>query len=116
MAVNVYAGLQDPIKFALTTGKNKAPIDASPLTKVILELLDRSTLQVLHTLDSSVDADVFFWDRTEETVKGVAVYLLELELHASSLTVQEDLIARLTIFDGLNPLGLPWKQFALNSR
>lgn len=116
MAVNVYATVLDPIKFALTTGKNKTPISAAPLSRVKLELLDRATDLVVDTVDSSIDSDVFFWDRTEETVKGVSVFLLEMELHNSSLTIKEDMIARLTIYDGANPLGLPWKQFALNSR
>jgi hypothetical protein len=118
MAVNVNVGIPDPIQFALTTGKNKTPISAAPLTREKLELLDRKTLAVLNTVDSSVDANVFFTLRTQQTVKGVLVYLLEMELHdaALSLVVQEDLIARLTLYDGSNPLGLPWKQFALNSR
>lgn len=116
MAVNVFAGLLDPIKFAITTGKDKTPIDAFPLTKVSLILLNRKSLTVLHTLVSDVDADVFFWTRTQQTVKGVLVFLLELELHASSLTIEEDMVARLTLYDVANPLGLPWKQFALNSR
>lgn len=116
MAVNVYAGIPDPIKLCLTIGRRKVPISAQPLTRVRLQLLDRDTYTLLHTLDSSVDADVFYWTRTERTVKGVDVYLLELELHDSSLTVQEDLLARLTLYDAVNPLGLPWKQFSLNSR
>lgn len=118
MAVNVYAGLLDPIKFALTTGRNKTPIDAAPLTRVKLQLLDRETLAVLNTIDSSVDPDIFFTARTQVTVKGVLVFLLEMELHFASLNlpVQENLIARLTLYDGANPLGIPWKQFALNSR
>lgn len=118
MAVNVTQGITDPIKLALTTGKNKTPIDAAPLTRMRLDLLDRKTLAVLNALDSTVDANVFFNLRTQVTVKGVLVFLLELELHAVALALvkQEDLIARLTLYDGANPAGLPWKQFALNSR
>jgi len=118
MAVNVYQGIPDPIKFALTTGKNKTPIDAAPLTRERLQLLNRKTLAVVNTIDSSVDSDVFFTTRTQATVKGITVFLLELELHAVALALvkQEDMVARLTLYDGSNPLGLPWKQFALNSR
>ena len=116
MAVNVYTGQTQPIKLALTTGKNKTPITAFPLTRVKLQLLDRITLAVLNTIDSSVDSDVFFWTRTQQTVKGVLVYLLELELHDSSLTIQDDLMARLTLYDLARPAGISWKQFALNSR
>jgi len=117
MAVNVYAGLQDPIKFALTIGKDKTPIDAAPLNRVTMDILDRSTLATLVALDSNVDPNVFFWGRTVITVKGVpSIYLLELELHNSGIPIQENLMARLTLYDGANPLGLPWKQFALNSR
>jgi len=118
MAVNVVQGIPDPIKFALSTGKNKTPIDAAPLTREKLELLNRKTLAVLNTIDSTVDPNVFFTTRTQATVKGILVFLLELELHDAGLALvkQEDLIARLTLYDGGNPLGLPWKQFALNSR
>lgn len=117
MAVNVYAGIQDPIKFALTSGKDKAPVDAAPLNRVKLDLLDRTTLATLATLDSTADANVFYWSRTKRTIKGVPdIYLLELELHNSSLPVQENLIARLTLYDAVNPGGIVWKQFALNSR
>ncbi len=117
MAVNVYAGIEQPIKLALTSGKDKDPVSAEPLTRVVLALLNRTTLAVLITLDSSVDSDVFFWDRTSQVVKGVAdIYLLELELHDSSLPVQENLMARLTLYDAENPDGIAWKQFALNSR
>jgi hypothetical protein len=116
MAVNVYAGLQDPIKLVLTTGKEKTPISALALSRVVLDLLDRENEIVLHTIDSLVDVNVFFTNRTEQTIKGVSVFLLEMELHGLGLTVQEDLIARLTVYDSNNPGGLPWKQFALNSR
>lgn len=118
MAVNVVQGISDPIKLALTTGKNKTPIDAAPLTRMRLQLLDRKTLAVLNTIDSSVDANVFFNLRTQQTVKGVLVFLLEMELHAVGLGLveQEDLIARLTLYDGSFPAGIPWKQFSLNSR
>ena len=116
MAVNVYAGQVQPIQFALTTGKNKTPIDAFALTRVKLQVLDRVTFAVLDTVDSSVDPNVFFWTRTQQTVKGVLVFLLEMELQDSSLTVQEDLVARLTLYDPANPAGISWKQFALNSR
>jgi len=116
MAVNVYVGQTQPIQFALTTGKNKTPITAFPLTRVILQLLDRVTMAVLDTVDSSIHSDVFFWTRTQVTVKGVSVHLLEMELQDSSLTIQEDLVARLTLYDPANPAGISWKQFALNSR
>lgn len=118
MGVNVVQGITDPIKLVLTTGKDKTPIDAAPLTRMRLDLLDRKTLAVLNALDSSVDSDVFFNLRTQQTVKGVLVFLLELELDAVALNLvkQENLIARLTLYDGANPNGLPWKQFALNSR
>lgn len=116
MAVNVVQGSPDPIKLALSSGKNKTPVDAFNLTRAKLELLNRTTLALLDTVDSSVDPNVFFWQRTQQTVKGVLVYLLELELHSSGLTIQEDLIARLTLYDGSHPAGIAWKQFALNSR
>jgi len=118
MGVNVVQGITDPIKLVLTTGKDKTPIDAAPLTRMKLELLDRETLAVLNTVDSSVDANVFFNLRTQQTVKGVLVFLLEMELDGVGLALvkQENLMARLTLYDGLNPNGLPWKQFALNSR
>lgn len=116
MAVNVYAGQVQPIQFALTTGKNKTPITAFALTRVVIQLLDRVTFAVLDTVDSDITPTAFFWTRTQKTVKGVLVYLLELELHNSSLTLQEDLVARLTLYDIVNPAGVSWKQFALNSR
>ncbi len=117
MAVNVFAGQIQPIQFALTTGRNKTPIDASPLTRVRLQLFDRDTDALLATLDSNTDPNVFFWTRTKTTVKGIIdIFLLELELGNEGLIIQEDLIARLTIYDGLNPLGITWKTFALNSR
>jgi len=117
MAVTVTAGIQDPIQLALTSGREKTPVDASPLNRVKLVLLDRTTLATLLTLDSSVDLNIFYWNRTVQTVKGVpAIYLLELELHDSGLPVQENLLARLTLYDGDNPLGISWKQFSLNSR
>lgn len=117
MAVNVYAGILDPIKLALTTGRNKTPIDAAPLNRVKLDILDRDTLTTLLTLDSQVDFGIFHWNRTRITVKGIPdIYLLELELQDSGLPVQENLIARLTLYDGANPLGIAWKQFAINSR
>jgi len=117
MAINVNAGILQPIQLALTTGKSKTPIDAAALTRVVLVLLNRKTLTVLHTIDSSVTSNVFFWTRTSQVVKGVPnIFLLELELHNQSLTIQEDMIARLTLYDNPNPLGLAWKQFSLNSR
>lgn len=116
MAVNVYAGQVQPIKLALTTGKNKTPITAFPLTRIVLQILDRVTFAVLDTVDSNITPAAFFSTRTQQTVKGVLVHLLELELHNSSLTVQEDLVARLTLYDVANPAGITWKQFALNSR
>lgn len=119
MAVIVTQGILDPIQFALTTGLDKTPISAAPLTREVLELLNRKTKTVLHTIDSTIDTDVFFTLRTEQTVKGVPnIHLLEIELHdaALALTVQENMIARLTLYDGLNPNGLPWKQFSLHSR
>ncbi len=119
MAVNVVQGISDPIKFVLTSGLLKTPISAAPSTRQTLALLNRITLVQLNFLDSDVDSDVFFNDRTSQTVKGVPnIFLLELELHAAALNLvkQEDLIARLTIFDSANPAGLPWKQFTLNSR
>jgi hypothetical protein len=116
MAVNVYTGQAQPIQLALTAGKDKDPVDAAPLNKVTLDILDRETLAVVTALDSSVDANVFFWNRTQILVKGVLVWLLELELHASSIPLGENYIARLTLYDGLNPLGITWKQFAMNVR
>lgn len=119
MGVNVIQGIPDPIKFVLTSGVDKTPVSAFPSTRQTLELLDRLSLTQLNFLDSAVDSDVFFNQRTQQTVKGIPnIFLLELELHDAALALvkQEDLIARLTIFDGTNPLGLPWKQFALNSR
>ena len=117
MAVNVYAGQVQPIKFALTSGREKTPVNAEDLSRVKLELLDRNTLQLLATVDSSVDVDVFYWSRTIQTVKGVPdIFLLEMELQDSNLPIQEDMMARLTLYDANNPLGISWKQFALNSR
>lgn len=118
MAVIVNAGIQDPIKLALTIGPNKTPIDAAPLNKVVLTLVDRDTQAVLLILDSNVvNPGVFFWGRTVITVKGVPdIYLLELELHNSGLPIAENLLARLTLYDAANPLGIAWKQFAINSR
>jgi len=117
MAVKVTTGVLQPIKLALTIGKNKTPIDAAPLNRVTMDILDRDTLAVLVALDSNVDANVFFWGRTVTTVKGVpSIYLLELELHNSGLPIQENLIARLTLYDAATPLGTAWKQFAINSR
>ena len=117
MAANVFAGQVQPIQFALTTGRNKAPVDAAPLTRVRINLLDRETVISLASADSNVDPNVFFWTRTSTTVKGIPdIFLLELELQDSGIPIQEDLIARLTLYDGLNPLGITWKQFALNSR
>ena len=117
MAVNTYAGQPQPIKFALTTGRRKIPISALNINRATLQIFDRDTLVRLAILDSAIDADTFYWNRTVRTVKGVPfVYLLEMELHNSGLPVQEDLIARLTIYDGANPLGISWKQFSLNSR
>lgn len=117
MAVNVNAGVLQPIQFALTTGKNKTPISAENLTRVKLVLLNRSTLFVLHTLDSNTTPGIFFWNRTSQTVKGIVdIFLLEMELEDQSLVIQDDMIARLTLYDVINPAGLSWKQFALNSR
>lgn len=116
MAINVYTGQVQPIKLALTVGKDKDPLDAAPLNKVKLDILDRDTLAVTASLISDVDANVFFWNRTQIEVKGVLVWLLELELHASSIPLGENYIARLTLYDGLNPLGITWKQFAINVR
>lgn len=117
MALNVYNGIPDPIQIALTTGRNKTPIDAAPLNRVRLELLNRDTLASVAVVDSSVDFNVFFWNRTRQTVKGVPdIYLLEMELHNEGLPVGENWLARLTTYDGANPLGIPWKQFALNVR
>lgn len=116
MAVNVNAGQVQPIKLALTTGKKKTPISAFPLTRKVLQLLDRKTLAVLDTVDSDITPAAFFSTRTQQTVKGVLIHLLELELHNSGLTVQEDLVARLTLYDVNFPAGVEWKQFSLNSR
>ncbi len=116
MAVNVYAGQIQPIMLALTIGPRKIPIDAFPLTRAKIEIFDRDTMTSLGVVDSSVDVDVFYWQRTQQTVKGVLVYLLELELQDEGFPIQEDLVARLTLYDGNNPLGISWKQFALNSR
>jgi len=116
MAVNVYAGQLQVIQFALTAGKDKDPVDASPLSRVKLELFNRDNFTLLATVDSQVDAGVFFWVRTQTTVKGVLIWLLEMELHNEGLPIQEDMVARLTLYDGNFPLGVSWKQFALNSR
>lgn len=117
MAVNVYTGSLDPIKLALTIGRDKTPIDAAPLNRVKLELINRVSNTVSATVDSNVDFGVFFWNRTRITVKGVPdIYLLEMELQDEGLPIGENFIARLTLYDGANPLGIPWKQFALNSR
>lgn len=116
MAVNTVAGIQSPIQMALTTGPLKTPLDAAPLTRVRLQLFDRQTAGLLETLDSDVTANIFFWTRTQKTVKGVLVFILEMELHATGIIIQDDLIARLTLYDGPHPNGIEWKQFALNSR
>jgi len=117
MAVNVFVGQPQPIQLALTTGRDKAPISAAPLTRARIQLFDRSTNALLHTSDSDTDSNVFFFTRTEVTVKGIPnIHLLEIELHDRSLPIQEDLVARLTLYDGTHPLGITWKQFALNSR
>lgn len=117
MAVNVYNGILDPIKLALTTGRDKTPIDAAPLNRVRLELYSRNPTTLVATVDSNVDFGVFFWNRTRITVKGVPdIYLLEMELQDEGLPVGENYIARLTLYDGANPLGLAWKQFAMNVR
>lgn len=118
MAVNVVQGIPDPIKFVLTTGKDKDPVNAFPSTKQTLEILNRDLVR-LNFLDSSIDSNVFFNQRTEITFKNIPnIFILELELHAVALALVkgENLIARLSVFDGSNPLGLQWKQFALNSR
>lgn len=117
MAVNVFAGQPQPIQLALTTGKNKTPISADPLTREKIQLFDRVTNALLHTSDSDVDPNVFFTMRTETTVKGIPnIFLLEIELHNEGVPIKEDMIARLTLYDGTHPLGINWKQFALNSR
>jgi len=117
MAVNVFAGQPQPIQLALTTGKNKAPISAQPLTRERIQLFDRVTNALLHTSDSNTDPNVFFTGRTEVTVKGVPnIFLLEIELHNEGVPIKEDMVARLTLYDGAHPLGISWKQFALNSR
>lgn len=117
MAVNVFTGQPQPIQFALTTGKIRTPISAEPLTRVKIRLYDRDTGILLHTSDSNVDANVFFFNRTSITVKGVPnIFLLEIELHDRNVIIQEDLIAWLTLYDTAHPNGISWKQFALNSR
>jgi hypothetical protein len=117
MAVNAYAGQVQPIQLVLTSGKNKTPVSAQPLTRVKLELFNRETMTLLDTVDSDVTPTAFFWTRTSQTVKGAAdIYLLELELQSTGITVQEDLVARITLYDVANPTGISWKQFTLNSR
>lgn len=117
MAINVYNGQLQPIKLALTIGKDKVPIDAAPLNRVRLQLFSRDPTTLVATLDSQTDPGVFFWNRIRMTVKGVPdIYLLELELHDQGLPIGENYIARLTLYDGANPLGVSWKQFAINVR
>lgn len=117
MAVNVFVGQPQPIQLALTTGRNKSPISAAPLTRARIQLFDRVSNALLHTSDSNTDPNVFFFTRTEVTVKGVPnIHLLEIELHDEGVPIQEDLVARLTLYDATHPMGITWKQFALNSR
>lgn len=116
MALVVYNGEISSIALALTVERDKQPISAENVSRAVLRLYNRDTGSLIATVDSDVSSNVFFWNRTQKTVKGVSVFLFEMELGNSSLPVGDNHIARLTLYDPTAPNGISWKEFALTVR